>query len=133
MNNRISVLLISSLLVLAACSSEEQTLEEKAVARWEHLIKGEFDQAYEFLTPGYRQSENLESYGLRMGASQVKWQEATFDKKECEDENLCVVQVNIQYLYVMPVAGGKEMVQTTTVRENWIKKEDGWYYLPKKS
>ncbi|WP_395374391.1 hypothetical protein [Marinicella sp. W31] len=133
MNNRVSLLLLSSLLVLAACSSQEQTLEEKAVARWEHLIKGEFNLAYEYLTPGYRQTENVESYGLRMGASQVEWQEVTYEKKECEDENLCVVHVNIQYLYVMPVAGGKEMVQTTTIRENWIKKDDGWYYLPKKS
>ena len=132
MNKSIFLLMLISMLVMAGCSTQEQTLEEKAVARWDHLIKGEFDQAYDYLTPGYRQTETKEAYGFRMGASKIEWQEVSFDKKECEEEDLCVVHVNIQYLYVMPVAGGKEMVQTTTVRENWIKKDDGWYFLPKK-
>jgi len=133
MNKRLSLMILSSLVLLAACSSKEQTLEEKAVARWQHLIKGEFDQAYAYLTPGYRQTESMESYSLRMGNSQVEWQEVTYDKKECEEESFCHVHVKIKYLYVMPVAGGQEMVQSTSIKENWIKKDDGWYFLPKKS
>lgn len=126
------VLIFLMSILLFGCSDTPKTLEEKVVARWNFLISGDYTEAYEYLTPGYRQSETLDSYKSRIASSQITWQKSDFEKKECEDENLCVVFVRIEYMYLMPVAGGKEMVQSTTIRENWIKKEDEWYFLPKK-
>ena len=55
------MVLVSGLVLLSACAtspriSPEESVKERATARWELFFSGDLAGAYEYLSPGYRTS-----------------------------------------------------------------------------
>jgi hypothetical protein len=126
-----------ALLVLAAASgcastgsfgvkSKEQEVAERAKARWQHLIKGEFAGAYGFATPSYRSGVSEQQY--RSGLKAGLWRGAEVKSVSCGEQDVCRVEMEIDFQYAARVGGvfsGKSVLH-----ETWRKDVGEWWHVP---
>jgi hypothetical protein len=94
-----SVVGLTGCATLSADSPPEQkqkVVAEKAQARWEALIKGDVDAAYQFLSVGSKAATPLPMYKARIKPG--LWRAAKVDKIDCEQE-ICKVTMLITYDY----------------------------------
>ena len=116
---------VSAMLFLASCAgvpggSPEEAVKERAQARWDDMVKGDFHAAYEYMSPSSKQllSEKIWTQRLRKGF----WKAATVDKVECKSANACDVSVTIDYEF-------QGMRTRTPLHENWVREGSEWWYL----
>jgi hypothetical protein len=135
------LLAATAVLALSACQSSPtkptkaagdtaETLEQRAGKRWDLLLARKGAEAYDFLTPGYRQTISRENYANVTASPQIAWTKATVGEKKCESEDVCELQMLIEVQTQIPNAG----IQTfpTSYSEKWLKIDGAWYFLPKK-
>ena len=130
MMNKIKWLLLM-VLTVSGCENTEN-LENSVNSRWSGIIEKDLDKAYKYFSPGYKATETLESYKLRIVTAQLhlQWKKGEFVSAECEEETVCVVDVLLDYKYTFPKRslGGVEV--QTKISENWIKIDGKWYFVP---
>lgn len=134
------VLALAAMVVLAAaCSpgnvkkaSSAATVEDRAVQRWEELIARRAVEAYDYLTPGYRQTHPKDVYVASMSSRPVVWKSVKFMRKECADENTCTVYLVL--VYELRIAAGipGPVEGVSGEKEKWIRIKGVWYHLPDK-
>jgi hypothetical protein len=114
---------------LSGCSSPppEEEVGQRALERWQALIKRDMDKAYGYLSPGYRAVNSLKLYRAGIGNA-VQWKEATLKNVSCADKT-CEVTINIRYQYVARVAGKYEGEKP--IKEKWTQVDGKWWFLPK--
>lgn len=100
----------------------EAIVKERAQARWDALVKGDFNAAYGYLSPGSRSITTATDYasGLRRGF----WKSAVIDKVECGTPQSCDASATIEYEFM-------GMRTKTPLRETWIRDGSEWWYLQK--
>ncbi|KAA3645970.1 MAG: hypothetical protein DWP95_03760 [Proteobacteria bacterium] len=127
------MLMLLSGLILSACGREEtiDDIDQKAVDRWQALIAGDYQKAHGYIAPSHRELENLDSYQTRMATARlsIDWQAAKFVNKDCQEYS-CEVTMVITYLYKFQKRSLGETKGKTAVKENWIKSDKKWYFLP---
>ena len=110
---------------LAACASigvdsspqaKQKVVAERAQARWELLIKGDVDGAYQYLSVGSKAATPPGLYKAKIKPGM--WRGAKVDKVECEAE-VCKVQMLITYDFRAPRGGVMKGIETP-VPETWI-------------
>jgi hypothetical protein len=122
-------------MLLAGCSFADKdsvdSVDKRAVERWNYLIAHQAEKAYDYLSPGTRETHTRESYAAAMNNRPVKWLAAKFNRKEC-DADRCKVYIDVSYSVAMPgpAAVGKPIEQSSTQSEIWVHVQDGWYFLP---
>ena len=122
-----------AVLALAGCAAvkkdeDPSVIKERAVQRWNFLIDHQAEKAYDFLTPGYRQTKDRESYAKEMNERGVRWSKVVYGGQDCEPE-VCHVRVMIDYSLRLPGPAGT--VKTSSpLKETWVKLDGKWYYLP---
>ena len=88
---------------LAACAgisvdsspqAKQKLVAERAQARWQVLMKGDVEGAYQFLSAGSKAVTSLDLYKAKIRPGM--WREAKVDKVECEAE-ICKVLMQITY------------------------------------
>jgi len=128
MNKLIWIVLV--VFLLAACKDAE-TIEQSTVNRWTQVIEGNYQEAYDYLSPAYREVESLNAYMLRLETAKlkVKWVAAKFLSKDCS-EDACTIKVDLEYKYTFPQRAMGEIQLSTEVIENWIKLDGRWYLVP---
>ena len=119
--------------VAAGCASlspapPEETVRKLATQRWQALLAGKYDQAYEFLNPAYRKLKPKEQYAFATGAASVKWKSAEVVRVVCEPKKCNVViqvvsQIRMPTFYKAPLVSGFDEV--------WILEEGQWWKLEK--
>ncbi len=103
----------------------EPSLRERVEARWATLIDGDFDAAYDFKSPAYRDRYDRKQHAASFGRM-VDWhlasvQEVRYDREE-EAEVIVSLTVSI------PLNGG-DMVRTTVpLPERWVYVDSQWYH-----
>ncbi len=107
----------------------EEAASERALKRWDLLIERRFDEAYELLSPGYRQTMTKEAYVKTMKNRPVQWTRANFQKASCEPE-LCSVEIQVTAQLSMPVMRIGTIDAMNFVSENWILSDGQWYLVP---
>jgi hypothetical protein len=122
--------------VAAASGSASPTSADPLLARanerWGLLIAGKFAEAYDYLSPGYREVVERDEYVKVMSNRQVFWTAAQAGDKECADE-VCRVRVEVRYQVNVPLMGVGEVESSTLVIESWIAAADGqWYLIPER-
>lgn len=131
-----AALLLACLAILAGCAGAPATrapadpmaaLEQRASQRWQHLVAGEFAQAYAFLSPGQRSTESEQQYVARMQGQPFKWQRADWRGADCASEDACTVRMGISYSVAMPSAG--DVPAITQFNEGWIRLDGVWYFV----
>ncbi len=120
--------------LLSACAETVDDIDAKAVARWQALIDNDYEKAYQYIAPSYRQLEDLATYRMRIQTAQlnIQWNNAEFIDKKCSDD-ACTVNLSINYTYKFSRRAFGEASAATPIEESWIKDGGTWYYLPKKS
>ena len=120
--------------LVAACAgspeapSAEQIVEERAQARWDHLAAGQFGDAWEYLTPAFRQSTSRDDYVFDMRQRRVRWTGAEVMGVDCEVDR-CEVAVLVSY---RPVGGARQFRQMELNRdrsETWIRVGGQWWHI----
>jgi hypothetical protein len=134
---RIAIATLGALaILLGGCKfgSGDSTAEvdKRAVERWNFLIAHQAEKAYDYLSPGTRETQTRESYAAAMNNRAVKWTTAKFNRKEC-DVDRCKVYIDVSYSVAMPGMGSASgpVESTSTQSETWVHVKDGWYFLPK--
>ncbi len=148
MNLIFRTLVIAAIVFLAACSptkpvsprSDEEVSQspptqaqgekigQRAVQRWENIINKKFDDAYEMLTPGYRQTHDKKQYAEVLGSRPVRWTKATYIGHECESADVCTIKISIEFNMTMPSVG---IVRSENpVSEKWLRVGNEWFFFP---
>lgn len=120
--------------LLAGCAETVDDIDSKAVARWQALIDNDYEEAYQYMAPSYRELEDLMTYQMRIQKAKqnIQWNEVEFVGKECH-EDTCTVRLNINHTYQFSRRAFGEATANREIEESWIKDGGAWYYLPKKS
>ena len=121
-------LMVLALLNLTACTAPEPlSVEERAQQRWDHVVAREFEQAYQFFSPGYRETTPLHEYMIDVLSRPVRWVEAEVIGASCL-EDVCRLSVAVTY---QPAAGPghfRQLQPTRTIEERWIRVDGVWWY-----
>lgn len=128
-----TIVLAGALLAVAGCTdkSNPSNIDTRSVERWNYLIEHKAEKAYDYLSPGFRDTQPREVYAAAMNGRPVKWISAKFVGKECEEDS-CKVRVDVTYSIELPGLQGSTAVQATnTQEESWIRSGGEWFYLPK--
>ena len=110
--------------------SPEDQAKQRAVTRWSLLIERRFDEAYELMSPGYRETMTKEAYVKTMKDRPVQWTRVSFQSATCEPE-LCSVKVRVDAQFEMPVMRVGTVEVLDFITENWILNDGEWYMVPK--
>jgi hypothetical protein len=116
-------------LSLGACATIEQAsvqqasreVAERAQQRWDLVIKGQVEKAYEYLSPASRSTVPLDLYRKRAGAG--RWaKSARVEKVDCRADTC---QVTMLVEYDLNEIKGLER----SVEETWIKDSASWWLV----
>jgi hypothetical protein len=103
-------------------STPEEAVKQRAQARWDAMVKGDFNAAYGYLSPGSRSVITASDFASSLRAG--FWKSAMVDKVECGSAQSCEVSATIEYEYL-----GRRT--KTPLRETWIREGSEWWYLRK--
>jgi len=118
-----------AVLVLAGCAelvtkdsppeAKREAVRERALARWDLIIKGQPDKAYDYLSRGSQQVISRDEFAARMKVTAFRT--ADVQKTECS-ESSCRAWVHITYDFKIWKA------VDLTMQENWlIENGNVWY------
>ena len=129
----VTVLVLLAVMLLSACAttpaSPEDIVRERAQARWDALLNGDFATAYSYLSPGYRSATTVVDFEIGMRMRKIQYRTAEFQDQSCEN-NVCTVRVKVGYKLAKPVPGMTEWESESVVSEQWIKSDGNWWFLP---
>ncbi len=128
----IRLLILPLVLLLAACAIEsskpETVVAKRAQARWDALIKGDLETAYQFLSPGYRQAMPFDRYERNIHGVGL-WQAARVSKVVCKQPDVCEATVEVDVKLVVPRI--QEPIESTNpLYERWVYTDKQWWYVP---
>ena len=131
-----TALVLLAVLLLTACAttstaSPEDIIKERAQARWDALLEGDFATAYSYLSPGYRSAITVVDYEIGVRMQKVQYRLAEYQGHSCE-KNVCTVRFKVGYRVVKPVPGLDNWESDSMVSEQWIKSNGEWWFLPQK-
>lgn len=107
--------------------TDEAQLKERVLVRWQALVKGDFDAAYQFETPAYRAAYTPSQFRYQFG-NQTLWRMANIIDIHYDDPIVARVQVEIAYRYAEPAKGHRMQDMTQQVNETWLRKEEQWWH-----
>lgn len=109
--------------------SAEDAVKLRALNRWGLLIEKRFEEAYDLLSPGYRQVRPREDYVKIMASRPVQWTKVRFDSAQCE-EDVCTVAIEVHIQMNMPVMRVGTVDGLSVITENWVRSGGEWYLVP---
>jgi hypothetical protein len=120
-------------LFLTACAStgdsKHHPVEELAQQRWDALLKGDYDTAYSFYSPGYRSANSRVDFEISYRTRKVGIYQAKVESSDCSAE-ACTVSSMVGYRVGSPVPGVSKWESATTLQERWVKTEGKWWFVP---
>ena len=109
-------------------NDDPSVLRARSVERWDLLIAHKADKAWDYLSPGYRQTKSRADYAEEMNNRPLRWDKVAYTSQEC-DGDVCKVHLNVDYKIDMGGLAGK-VKSIAPVTETWIRVKGGWYFLP---
>jgi hypothetical protein len=100
-------------------------LANRVEAYWRALSERNFEAAYAFLLPSYRQTHTAEQYGSRFGGA-VRWRVATVQGIRYDTPKVAHVRLNLETEHV-PSWGGQAERLVTRLDETWLNRDDEWW------
>src|SRR5262249_35639511 len=132
---------LSTLLAMAAlagCASgggasatkndDPSVLRTRAIERWDLLIAHKAEKAWDYLSPGYRETKPRAAYPDEMTTRQWRWDKVMCTWQECHSD-VCKVHLTVDYKIDMGGLAGN-VKSLAPVNETWIRVKGGWYFLP---
>lgn len=126
-----AVALVAAVAALSGCATTatppEQQTSQLASQRWGYLIDGQWQKAYDMLTPAYRNLHDLREYQSQFKGA-VQWKRAEVANATCEAEKC---EVRIELTVASPFGRGKGDTISTFFTETWLNEGGRWYYYEK--
>lgn len=107
----------------------EEVVKLRALKRWDLLIERRFPEAWELLSPGYREIHPQEAYAKSMKDRPVQWTRVLFQKAACTPDS-CSVEIQVNAQFQMPVMRVGTVDALNIVTESWILSDGDWYLVP---
>lgn len=104
-------------------------LKERALERWALLMAKRGEEAFAYLTPGYRSNKTAETWARDMSARPITWKDVGVHAVTCEKEDACEVSLWSESEVKLSVAMGTNSVFGGHMEE-WLRIDGVWYYLP---
>jgi len=127
-------LVAGAVLALTACGGSvpepEHTLEERVLARWDYRIQRDFESAWEYYSPGFRQTNPREEFVRDSARRPVRWHSVELEWIECENEKLCQVRVEVVFQALGAPSGMSRMRVPQRLTETWIRIDGEWWFSP---
>jgi len=120
-----------AVLVAGGCATTpepEETIEERAQARWDALIERNTGQAWEYYTPGYRETVDRRDFAYSIANRPVRWVQAEVRDADCGEER-CTVRTELGYTLPSAPHGLSRQVQRRTIEETWVRIDGQWWYV----
>ncbi|PVY91776.1 hypothetical protein C8C95_2634 [Acidovorax sp. 99] len=126
-----AAVLVVAMVALSGCATTAMTPEQQtsqlASQRWGYLIDGQWQKAYDMLTPAYRSLHDLREYQSQFKGA-VQWKRAEVASTTCEAEKC---EVRIELTVASPFGRGKGDTISTFFTETWLNEGGRWYYYEK--
>ncbi len=105
----------------------EAAVRKLANERWQLLIDGKYEDAYQFLAPGFRAVQSYKTYTSRL--ANTAWVAGDAVRVECNDErDKCSATLRLESKAFLP--GLNTGGLTTFVDETWIRQDGKWWLFP---
>jgi hypothetical protein len=114
----------------APAKLDPKSPEGRAVARWEYIIQGKPEKAYDLLSPGARSAKPRAVWAKEIAERPVRWEKVQFRDKACDSEEACSVRLEITYTAPLQGAPGGMLSSPGFLTEHWIKVKKQWYFVP---
>ena len=111
-------------------TSQAEVLKERVEARWKHVVNGDIDKAYEFLTPEYRAVVPLQQYRGKYGRA-LEWRVARVAHVGYDSPTVASVSVEVTYRADLPGVRSGSIETVKTLTEKWLYMDGGWWYTAK--
>jgi hypothetical protein len=115
--------------LLSGCSGHigdtatpEEIVAQRAQARWDAIIAGDWETAYSFASPAYRSLVDADGFRRRQGG-QTWVLGTTVRKVECEVDT-CEAVVRLKFNPPMPQFGTE---LETDYKERWVLDDSTWW------
>jgi hypothetical protein len=104
---------------------QDRELAHRAEARWRSQIEGNFEAAYGYTLPSYRQTHTVQQYRGLFG-SVVRWRLATVQGIRYDTPSVAHVRLNLETEHVPPWGGQAERL-VTRLYETWLYRGGAWW------
>ena len=129
---KLPLVFFASLLMLAACGGAEpepeQPLDERVLARWGHMIERDFEAAWAYHSPGFRQTTPVEDFVRDMTRRPLRWHDVELLTIDCTGEDVCEVRLEITFQAVGAPSGMGRMRIPNRSTERWVRIDGQWWY-----
>jgi hypothetical protein len=132
---RSALFAVLALVMLGGCAAipqkpMEEVVKARVTAHQQARLDNNFELAYTFTSPGYRETHPYKAYLSGMGAA-VKRRSFDVKSVNCEGD-VCSVTVELSYSYQGKAGAkmGKDTVMTREMPEKWIRIDGEWWLVP---
>jgi hypothetical protein len=105
----------------SAMEDPKQVVSQRAQERWNLLMKGQMEQAYEYFSPASRQTLSFEAFRKRSGVGRW-WRSLEVKGVDCGGD-ACQVTMMLEY-DLFEIKGLKRSIE-----ETWIKDAGTWWLV----
>ena len=122
------------LIVLSGCAGlkklatdDVEWLKDRSNERWQALLNTNWEAAYLFELPAYRNTHDIKQYQSKFG-HKIQWKAAEVGSVEIlQDGRLADVAVNVSYQFALP--DGQVINSNKPLKERWMKQENEWWIV----
>jgi hypothetical protein len=122
-----AALLLSACAGLSDSGTPEEQVARRAQARWDALVKRDFDAAYAYIQPAYRAVVSIEDYKKTFGAA-GQWKSAQIQQVTCQAER-CAARIRLTTATLLPQFAQRIPETTTHFDETWVRDEGRWWFF----
>lgn len=109
--------------------SDEEVLEERVMAYWNHKVKEEFDKSYEYESPLYKKTVNMVKYIKSFNTKRGGWIGAGIKSLKIEgDSGIVDMKVRVR----ISITSSNKIEHDVLLQEKWVKADGVWYHVPQK-
>ena len=127
---------VLAMLFLAGCAATPQKPAEEAArvrvaAHQQARLDSNYQLAYTFTSPGYRETHPYKFYLGKMGGASIKRRGFEIKRISCQ-EKVCDVVIDLRYSYAGAAGAkmGKDTVMQRDLPEKWILIDGEWWLVP---
>lgn len=118
----LACLLLAGCATTAPVAEPQDLVRDRASARWQALVAGDFAKAYTFTTPTFKKTMTEQAYKGQFANAQ--WMGAEVVGVTCAQPAVCVAKVRLDSKVSLPRTTMKKI--TTHFDETWVLEDGQW-------